>query len=433
MSIPTTPPSGFRDFLPDACSLRAHAVETISRVYRSYGFSQIATSSVEELSVLTGKGGGENEKLIFKILKRGEKLEQALGSSELADLGLRFDLTLPLARFYSRHQSALPHPFKAFHIGPVWRAERAQKGRYREFYQCDVDIIGSDGNQCEIEVLSAAYSALIAMGVSAPTVVLNDRTLLFAQLAAAQVPEDKRQAVCILLDKLDKVDRGQILGELDALVGSASARSIETSLMTDQADAERLTAAAPAAMKNLLEILKRLQDLHGTDRFALSPSLVRGFDYYTGPVFEFRHPKLSGSLGGGGRYDRLTEKFGGPSVPACGASIGFERLMLLLEESGEGPKTAGPDVCVTVFSEELRGPTLALAARLRQAGLNVDVYPGTGKFKAQFKYADSRRARAALVLGPEEAAAGKIKTKNLQNGEERLEALEELISRLKAS
>lgn len=430
MGLSTTPPSGFRDFLPEACALRGKAIETISRVYRSSGFMPIATSAVEDLEVLLGKAGGENEKLIFKILKRGEKLQEAASGGELADLGLRFDLTLPLARFYSRHAGQLPNPFKAFQIGPVWRAERAQKGRYREFYQCDADIIGTESLLAEVEVIQAITSAFLALGIEQPAVLLNDRSLLDALLEAAKIPQDKRSQACILLDKLDKMDRQEILAEFDRLLGPQPAKFVETVLMAAQPDEDRLSDAAPEAAKRLLEIRKTLQGLFGKpEAFRLSPSLVRGFDYYTGAVFEFRHPKLPGSIGGGGRYDHLTEKFGGKSVPACGGSIGFERLMLILEETGQAGPGQGPQACVTVFSEELRGRSLEVASKLRAAGWEVDLYSGTGKLKAQFKYADMRQARLAIVIGPDEAAAGKVKVKDLKTGEEKFAALEDLAAR----
>ena len=412
--IPTTPPSGFRDFLPEACAARAEAVSTISRIYRSFGFQQIATSAVEDLAVLMGKGGGENEKLIFKIQKRGEKLEEALAKKEeLADLGLRFDLTLPLARYYSKHGSQLPRPFKAFHIGPVWRAERAQKGRYREFYQCDVDIVGSEDLGAEIDVISAILAAFKAFHLDDVEVHLNDRALIYAALAAAGVPEDQRAGACVILDKLDKVERAVVASELEALVGADASRGVAASLM--EPDGEAYREVDPARHARLTAICAAV----GYPRMRVNPSLMRGFDYYTGPVFEFRSPKLSGSLGGGGRYDRLTEKFGGQKVPACGGSIGFERLMLLLEEAHKETPPAGPKFCVTVFSEEMRAKSLALAASLRAGGASTDVYPGTGKLGHQFKYADAKRARYALVIGPDEAASGKVKAKDLKTGEEK--------------
>ena len=425
--IPTAPPSGFRDFLPDACALRARAIETISRVYRSYGFSPIATPAVEDLAVLTGKGGGETEKLIFKILKRGEKLDLAKGPKELADMGLRFDLTLPLARFYAKHRGVLPTPFKAFAIGPVWRAERAQKGRYREFIQCDADILGSESVHCEIEVISAVLSAFEAMDLALPSVVLNDRNILFALLDEWKVPADKRHESCVILDKADKVEPSVLRQELTGLLGAA-AGDLEKFLLAGRIEEELLFKVAAQPMERLKTIQKSLMELFSAP-VEIRPNLVRGFDYYTGPVFEFRLPGLSGSLGGGGRYDGLTEKFGAPRTPACGVSIGFERLMLVLEESGE-QKAPGPDAVMTVFSEELRTESLRLARDLREKGLAVDVYPGAGKLKAQFKYADGRRARFALVLGPEEAAAHRIKAKELATGAESLLEFNELVAKL---
>ena len=428
--IPTTPPSGFRDFLPDACASRSRAVETISRIYRSFGFQQIATSAVEDLAVLLGKGGGENEKLIFKLLKRGAQLDEAKATgAELADMGLRFDLTLPLARYYSKYGSTLPHPFKAFHIGPVWRAERAQKGRYREFFQCDADIIGSDSSACEVEVITAILTAFEACGLAEPPkAVVNHRELLLAVLAKAGVPQDKTTGACIVLDKLDKVEKGKVLAELAELAGGAAAELLDKTLLSEPS-LEKLSEFHPAAAAQVAQIVKDVNALR-PDSCSFSANLIRGFDYYTGPVFEFRSPKLSGSLGGGGRYDRLTEKFGGQAIPACGGSIGFERLMLLLEEQGDA-KLPGPDAVVTVFSEELRGASLRAAAALRRAGLSVDLFPGAGKLKKQFQYADAKRASAAVIIGPDELAKGEAKIKTLATGEERAVKLDDLASALR--
>jgi histidyl-tRNA synthetase len=421
-NIPTTPPSGFRDFTPADCVLRAEAIETISRVYRSFGFSQIATSAVEDLAVLLGKGGGENEKLIFKILKRGDKLEEAKAGGELADMGLRFDLTLPLARYYSKYGSTLPHPFKAFNIGPVWRAERAQKGRYREFYQCDADIVGADSWTAEVDVISAILSAFKELGVNGVEVVLNDRSFVYDALAAAAVPDDKRIAACVIIDKQDKMPREKMLAELEDLIGKESTEKLSQTLLTTTPNRDS------AVGKEQFARLDAISAATG-GKARIDPSLMRGFDYYTSTVFEFRHPKFSGSIGGGGRYDKLTEKFGGQPVPACGGSIGFERLLLILQEEGLAAAKFGKRICVTVFDETLRARTLALAARLRGlgiAGLLVDVYPGAGKLKAQFKYADTTGADFALVMGPDEAAANKVNRKILKTGEEAAMTFEQL-------
>jgi histidyl-tRNA synthetase len=336
MTISSTPPSGFRDFLPEAAALRAHAAETIASVYRGFGFQRIVTSAIEDLPVLLGKGGGENEKLIFKVLKRGEQLEKARAAGdELADMGLRFDLTVPLARYYSRYASQLPHPFKAFQMGPVWRADRAQKGRFREFWQCDADIIGSESWHVEVDVISALVTAVLRLGIEAPRISLNDRGLVYSLLDAAAVPLEQRLAACVILDKLDKVPREQVLAELTTLAGAPAAAALEKTMLASPPDLAALRAANGPAVDRLEKIIAALRELFpaSPDSFVLAPSLMRGLDYYTGTVFELGHPKLSSSVGGGGRYDKLTEKFGGPSVPACGGSLGFERLLLILEEA----------------------------------------------------------------------------------------------------
>jgi len=416
MSIPTAPPSGFRDFLPEQVALRHEAIETIQRVYRSFGFQPVATSAVEDLAVLLGKGGDENEKLIFKIMKRGEALERAQAEkADLADLGLRFDLTLPLARYYSKHGSTLPHPFKAFNLGPVWRAERAQKGRYREFTQCDVDVIGADSWGAEVDVISAILAVFRSLGLSGVKVHLNDRALVQAELAGAGVPAERHGPVCVEIDKLDKIGAEKVRESLVALVGEEQARLIGARFLDARAE-------TPAHLKRIGDAVRATS---AETEIVFDPSLMRGMGYYTGPVFEFRHASLSGSLGGGGRYDRLTEKFGGQPIPACGGSIGFERLMLILEETGRRAAAAAPDAVVTVFSDELRGRSIAAASALRARGLSADVYPGGGKLKAQFKYADQKKARYALVIGPDEAARGVVQVKSLATGDERALALDE--------
>ncbi|HXT00831.1 MAG TPA: histidine--tRNA ligase, partial [Elusimicrobiota bacterium] len=408
MSIPTAPPSGFRDFLPEQVALRQDAIATITRIYKSFGFQPIQTSAVEDLAVLTGQGGGENEKLIFKILKRGEALERAHAEkTELADLGLRFDLTLPLARYFTKHGSLLPHPFKALQLGPVWRAERAQKGRYREFTQCDVDIIGSDSWGAEVEVITAILAVFKTLGLAGVKVHLNDRRLVDKSLEAAGVLPEKRGQACIIVDKLDKMEPAKVLAELEAEVGAAAAKTLSGTIFSTSGDLE----AVPSDFAHLKRISCAVKGMIDDAEIVFTPNLMRGMGYYTGPVFEFRHASLSGSLGGGGRYDKLTEKFGGQPIPACGGSIGFERLMLILEEQGRHAGASAPDAVVTVFSDDLRGRSLEVASALRAKGLSVDVFPGGGKLKGQFKYADQKKAAYAIVIGPDEAERGVMQVK----------------------
>jgi histidyl-tRNA synthetase len=426
MPIPTTPPSGFRDFLPDQVALRQKAAAHILRIYRSFGFQPVATSAVEDLSVLIGQGGGENEKLIFKIMKRGEALERARAeNADLADLGLRFDLTLPLARYYSKHGSLLPHPFKAFQLGPVWRAERAQKGRYREFTQCDVDIIGATSWSSEVDVITAILTVFKELGLHGVKVHLNDRTLVDNALEQAGVSVEKRGPACIIIDKLDKLDTSQVLKELEAEVGPDAARALSQTIMATEANEQILASIQREDFSHLAKISSAVRSLIPEADIVLTPNLMRGMGYYTGTVFEFRHPALSGSLGGGGRYDRLTEKFGGQPIAACGGSIGFERLMLVLEEQQKAQETGAVDAVVTTFSEDLRSQSLVVAATLRFRGLTVDVYPGDGKLKNQFKYADQKKARFAIVIGPEEAARGVMQVKNMKTGDEQALTIDE--------
>jgi histidyl-tRNA synthetase len=433
MSIPTAPPSGFRDFLPDQVALRQDAIATITRIYKSFGFQPISTSAVEDLAVLTGQGGGENEKLIFKILKRGEALERAHAEkTDLADMGLRFDLTLPLARYYTKHGSLLPHPFKALQLGPVWRAERAQKGRYREFTQCDVDIIGSDSWGAEVEVITAILSVFKTLGLHGVKVHLNDRRLVDKSLELAGVPPEKRGIACIIIDKLDKMEPEKVLAELTAEVGIESAEALEGTIMATATGPESLGAQMVGDFAHLEKISHAVKGAIPDAEIVFTPNLMRGMGYYTGPVFEFRHASLSGSLGGGGRYDKLTEKFGGHPIPACGGSIGFERLMLILEEMGKHADSAAPDAVVTVFSDELRGRSLDVARALRAKGLSVDVFPGGGKLKGQFKYADQKKAAYAIVIGPDEAERGVMQVKSLKTGDEQALTLEEACARIAA-
>ena len=431
MALSSSPPSGFRDFLPSNIELRQKVSQTISRIYRSFGFEPIETSALENLEVLTGKGGGENEKLIFKVLKRGEKLTEALEKSEeLADLGLRFDLTLPLARFYAAHQNDLPKPFKAFHIAPVWRAERAQRGRYREFTQCDLDIVGSESWMAEVEVISAILTVFEKLGIKDVSVHLNDRALVYETLNQAGIPPNQQVEVCITLDKLDKIGEEGVFAELHDKFSLDSATVVNAAklIMDNPTEISKFDSIAPAearGIKNILEKLKGAAGSQGQNCF-FNSSLMRGFDYYTGPVFEFRHPKLSGSLGGGGRYDRLLEKFGVSSIAACGGSIGFERLILLLEELGNSRETLGAKFFIAVFSEEMLSQTLELSSKLRNLGQSVDLYPGAAKLKNQFKYADQKKARYALILGPDEAKQNQIRVKDLKTGIESLADFESL-------
>ncbi len=421
--IPVLPPSGFRDFTPEETAVRQHLTEVIAGVYQAFGFQQISLSALENLSTLQGKGGGtDNEKLIFKVLKRGEDLERSLTEQkELADMGMRFDLTLPLARYYARFGAQLPRPFKVFQMGPVWRADRPQKGRFREFVQCDVDVLGSREVGAEVEVLGAILSVFEKLGIEGLELHLNDRRLLLAIGKTVGIEEDAWKSVLVTLDKLDKVGPEKVIEELTAKgIPAKAIKEIEKLLLSNHSDtpiSEWSDVDAESAT-TLGQITSTLEGVHRHTKIVFNPVLVRGQDYYTGTIFEVRHPELSGSLAGGGRYNRLLEIFGGQETPAFGGSIGFERLAMLLKTSEAEKSRSVPHVFLPLFSEALRPEVTKIAQRLRAIGARVDIYPDAAKLKNQFKYANDRKIPFAAILGDAELASQTIKWKNMANSEE---------------
>jgi len=340
MAASVTPPRGMRDFLPAEKARREHALGVISGVYAAHGFDEIETPVMEDSSRLHAGLGGDNEKLAFAVMKRGltaDDLADAAASGEtlaLADLGLRYDLTVPLARFYATHRAALPPVFRAIQIAPVWRAERPQKGRYRQFVQCDIDIIGEPGPLAELELLTATIATLDALGLGGCTIRLNDRRVLGGILTSWNVPDDLRERALITIDKLDKIGTAGVAAELVELGAVDASTDVAAQL-------EALTSAdwhlhdgvvpPPAwldldAYRDLLALRAALPDA----AIEFDPTLVRGMGYYTGTIFEIAHPDFGYSLGGGGRYDHMIGRFLGQEMPACGFSIGFERIVDLL-------------------------------------------------------------------------------------------------------
>lgn len=334
----TLPPKGMRDFLPSEKRVREYVKSVIRDEYRKNGFVEIETSQIENLENINGGDGGENTKLIFKILKRGEKLrvEEANTEDELADLGLRFDLTLPLTRFYANNRNDLPQVFKALQMGYVFRAERPQKGRYRTFMQCDVDTIGDESNTVEIEIISTIYKTLSRIGLSGITFKINDRRLLKSVVTAAGFSEDDFAEVAISLDKIDKIGELGIYKELEDRAYSPSAikglMNINKEFETRGLDyAKELHLEA---YENISQISDMVRSLHEDIDVVFDYSLVRGMGYYTGTIFEVYYEGSKSALGGGGRYDNMVEKLCGIAAPACGFSIGYERLVDIISEDG---------------------------------------------------------------------------------------------------
>ena len=346
MALVKKPVNGMRDILPAEMQIRDYVQGVIRDTYRSFGFTPIETPCMESIANLSNKQGGENEKLIFKVMKRGEKLnlETAKTEADLVDFGMRYDLTVPLARYYANHANDLPAPFKALQMGNVWRADRPQRGRYRQFMQCDIDILGEPSNLAEIELILATTTTLGRLGFRNFEIRINERRILKAMAAYSGFAETDFDTVFIILDKMDKIGMDGVAQELQQ-EGYAQA-SIEKYLALFQgvAAAEDGVAYLADALGESLdaEVVSWMQEITASVnacksadfRLVFDPTLVRGMSYYTGTIFEIAMPEFGGSCGGGGRYDKMIGNFNGKDVPACGFSIGFERIILLLLESG---------------------------------------------------------------------------------------------------
>ncbi len=411
-----------RDFLPADVRKREYVIGIIKEVYESYGFEPLETPAVENLDTLTGKYGEEGNQLIFKILKRGEKLRQETGDknqegedssllspvSRLADLALRYDLTVPLARVVANNKNELPKFFKRYQIQPVWRADRPARGRFREFYQCDVDAIGSESMVVEAEIIAAACEILTRLGFADYLVRINHRELLRSMVSESGIQNESD--AMIALDKLDKIGVDGVRKELlERGISEASASNFLSVVGGDTSNAD---------LDTILELCDGLS-------VRIDPSLARGLSYYTGTIMEIvlTDGDFKGSLGGGGRYDGLIGMFGKEQIPACGFSLGLERILVVMEERGMFPpeiaESTPADVMVTVWSEETIAESLKLANELRSNGLRVTLYPEADKLGKQFKYADSIKVPYVCILGESELAEAKVTLKNMQTGEQK--------------
>ncbi len=346
MALIKKPMTGMKDILPREMQIRDYLISLIKETYASFGFTTIETPAVENIANLLSRQGGENEKLIFKILKRGEKLklDAAASEADIADGGLRYDLTVPLVRFYSNNAASLPSPFKALQIGPVWRADRPQKGRFRQFYQCDIDILGEPGNLAEIELILATTTTMGRIGFKNFRIKINERRILKAMAAYSGFPEEDYDSVFIILDKMDKIGLEGVKDEL--IKAGYSQQTVDKYAMLFDGirnSEDGLSYVCdkiqeylePDVKENLSEIIA---SVNGTKEYdfevVFDPSLVRGMSYYTGTIFEIEVPEFGSSVGGGGRYDKMVGKFTGHDTPACGFSIGFERIVTILLDNG---------------------------------------------------------------------------------------------------
>ena len=355
-----------RDLLPAEKQKREQLISVIRDTYAARGFQEIETPAVEAIERLSSGQGGDNEKLVFKVLKRGEELERAVSEGkELADLGLRFDLTVPLTRYFASNRASLPRVLKAIQVGPVWRAERPQKGRYRQFLQCDIDILGEPSELAELELISASLAALDAIGLSKATIRVNDRRLLKTQLDAAGISADKDRAM-IAIDKLDKIGLAKVVEEIAESWGTESAQKVSAWLSAEVSD-----------WPEELAWVEKLGD--DASRLRYDPSLVRGMGYYTGAIFEIEYPGAESSIGGGGRYDEMVGRWAGTDTPAAGISLGIERIIELAEIDANKGKSL-----VVLIEDDFAG-AMSMQEELIAEGYSVRLERKAKNIKAQLE------------------------------------------------
>lgn len=417
---------GFRDYLPDAMMARERLIDTARRVYRSYGFSPIDTPALEYLDILTGKGGEETDKQIYRFQDSGERW-----------VGLRFDLTVPLARFAAQHIAELGTPFKRYHIASVWRGENTQRGRYREFMQCDFDTIGTRSPVSDIETALVIHDLLRAIGFERFTLRVNNRLVLNGLLERLGLAE-KSKAVLIALDKLAKIGRDKVADEMARTAGATPDQIAQVLRLAELQGENRqilrqlepLVAGSDAGQQGVARLAELLSAVEAAgvpgERVRLDVSIARGLDYYTGAIFETFLDDLPGigSICSGGRYDNLASLYTSQELPGVGASLGLDRLLAAMEELGMLATVTTPaEVFIAYFVGERLHDYLRLAAHLRAAGIGVELYPEPKRLGQQLKYADRRGFRVALIAGEDELAAGTCQVKNLASGESQTMAL----------
>lgn len=473
----TQPARGMRDFLPSDIRKREYVIGVIKEIYQKYGFEPLETPSVENLETLMGKYGEEGNQLIFKILKRGEKLDVSAGEKGLSDLALRYDLTVPLARVVANYKDKLPKFFKRYQIQPVWRADRPARGRFREFYQCDVDAIGSKSMIVEAELCAAVSEILERLGFDDFVILLNHREVLRGMLEVAEVSEDKQTDALVALDKFDKIGEEGVLKELiergvgteekvknllyqfidlmklhvmplsDSQRDSSLEYEMKERNEANEVILEKLNDAignnefGRKGLDSISEILKLAENTIAFGRIRFQTSLARGLSYYTGAIFEIGLNRLdfTGSIGGGGRYDGLIGMFGKEQIPACGFSLGLERILVVMEERGmfdelvkEGKLSIdSADVMIACFDENLVGESLKLAAELREQDLRVLVYPEASQKAKPMKYAEQIKVPFVCLLKQNEDSEVQISLKNMQTGEQENVERESVAERIK--
>ncbi|MES2730606.1 MAG: histidine--tRNA ligase [Bacteroidota bacterium] len=453
MSKPSIP-KGTRDFGPAQMVKRNFIFDTIRKTFQRYGFLPLETPTMENLSVLMGKYGDEGDQLLFKILNSGNFAEGLAEpdlqagykklTAKISEKGLRYDLTVPFARYVVMHRHEITFPFKRYQIQPVWRADRPQKGRYREFYQCDADVVGTDSLLCEAEIVLMLHEILNNLGIPDFTLKINNRKILMgiAEVAGA---EGKEAELCVAIDKLDKIGREAVELELKergfsdlslikinlvfGLTGSVSERFTRLKVLLDE------SSIGLKGVEELEQVWQLVRDFGLSDeKMQLDITLARGLSYYTGAIFEVKANNVQmGSISGGGRYDNLTGTFGLKDVSGVGISLGVDRIYDVMEELNLFPTAnqTTTQIMISQFDAELGRYALPLLRQLREAGINAEMYPDTSKIKKQLDYANQKNIPYVLLIGSEERESGQYTLKNMQSGEQQKLSLEEVIEALK--
>ena len=424
--VNTKPPSGMRDFLPAEVRARRRVFEAVRGVFECYGFEPLDTPALERLEILRGKYGEEGDRLIFKVMQRGAK------SGQDPDMALRYDLTVPLARVVADHQGSLGKIFKRYQMAPVWRADRPGGGRYREFYQCDVDTVGAGFGLADAETILALTDALAAVGLTGFEVRLNSRKVLHGLIAALGIEAARESDVLTALDKLDKIGPTGVQADLEGrgvpaalrhtlpdLVGSAEPGRAVRAVLEGQPTGEQ-------GLEEVDELIELVRPRLAQGVITFSPWLARGLSYYTGPIFEIYHPDFGSAIASGGRYDGLVGMFLGRLLPACGGSLGIERIIPLASRAAEEEAEASAQVLVSVWDESFRAEALALAGELRGRRIATETYLGTERMGEQLGYASSRGIRYAVLFGPKEREQGNATVRYLRDRSQEVMAVGEV-------
>lgn len=443
-------PKGTRDFLPKQMQGRKYIFSTAEKVFKKFGFLPIETPATENLSSLTGKYGEEGDQLMFKLLHRGQKFKKALAnaspdSSEgsFAELALRYDLTVPFARFVVQNQNEITFPFRRYQIQPVWRADRPQKGRYREFFQCDVDVVGTDSLLCEVELIQIFNEVLSALRIPGFKIKLNNRKIL-AGIAEVIGEESNIIHITVAIDKLDKVGIEGVNKEMLSKGVSPKAVDqlqpiikLEGSFSGKMEQLKGLLSSSEVGMRGIRElefINGYCEELSANEHLEFDVTLARGLNYYTGAIFEVGCENFKGSICGGGRYDNLTEMFGLKNISGVGISFGADRIYDVMLDNDLFPQDelGSLDMLIVNFGEVEERYSMKVLNKLRAAGICAEIYPSKSKMKKQMSYAHDKGAKFALMVGEDEIASGKLTCKNMETGDQQALTVEEILNMLKA-